>query len=67
TPPWAGAFPEVVPHLTVAHTPSGDPAALEPVVKELTGRLPIACRARELWVMVADGSRWGIRARCPLG
>lgn len=67
TPPWAGEFAEVVPHLTVAHAPVGDVASLEPVVKDLLGHLPITCRARELWVMVPDGDRWEVHARCPLG
>lgn len=67
TPPWAGAFDEVIPHLTVAHAPGGDAAALEPVVKDLWGQLPVRCRAEELWVMIADGDRWAVRGRCPLG
>ena len=65
TLPWDGAFGEVVPHLTVGHA-DGDAARLDRVGEDLTARLPVACRAEELWVMVASGRRWAVKARCPL-
>lgn len=65
TPPWEGAFADVVPHLTVGHT-TGDPDALERVEKKLSAKLPVRCRAEELWVMVAADRQWKVRARCPL-
>jgi 2'-5' RNA ligase len=65
TPPWAGEFAEVVPHLTVAHAP-GDPGALGPVAAALGERLPFRCRAEEVWVMSGDGTRWSVRAKVAL-
>jgi hypothetical protein len=55
----------VVPHLTVAHAP-GDPGPLNPVAAALTERLPLACRAEEIWVMSGDGARWAVRAKVAL-
>jgi 2'-5' RNA ligase len=61
TPPWEDEFDEVVPHLTVAHASDG--VELAPVAVEVTTRLPLVCRAEEVWVMVGDGSRWSLRHR----
>jgi 2'-5' RNA ligase len=61
TPPWEDEFDEIVPHLTVAHASDG--VELAPVAAEVTTRLPLACRAEEVWVMVGDGSRWSLRHR----
>ena len=61
TPPWEDEFDEVVPHLTVAHASDG--VELAPVAAEVTTRLPLVCRAEEVWVMVGDGSRWSLRHR----
>ncbi len=44
TPPWEDEFDEVVPHLTVAHASDG--VELVPVAADLSGRLPVACRAK---------------------
>lgn len=66
TPPWEGAFDELVPHLTVGHA-DWDPTALEEVAAELRARLPLDCRADEMWVMLAAGRRWSVRARLPFG
>jgi 2'-5' RNA ligase len=65
TPPWAGEFDQVVPHLTVAHAPA-DPAALESVTSDVSKRLPVACRADEVWVICGDGTRWSVRAKVGL-
>jgi 2'-5' RNA ligase len=64
TPPWDDEFDEVVPHLTVAHASDG--VELAPVAADLTARLPLPCRAEEIWVMVGDGSRWLLRHRLTL-
>jgi 2'-5' RNA ligase len=64
TPPWEDEFDEVVPHLTVAHASDG--VELVPVAAEVTNRLPVQCRAEEVWVMVGDGSRWSLRHRLQL-
>lgn len=65
TPPWAGKFTELVPHLTIGHA-EGD-GQLEPVAEDLRPRLPVTCRAEEVWAMVGDGHRWNVLARVPLG
>ena len=61
TPPWDDEFDEVIPHLTVAHASDG--VELVPIAADLAGRLPVRCRAEEVWVMVGDGSRWSLRHR----
>jgi 2'-5' RNA ligase len=65
TPPWAGEFDQVVPHLTIAHSPA-DPSVLDPVSSDVAERLPVACRADEVWVMGGDGTRWSVRAKVAL-
>jgi 2'-5' RNA ligase len=65
TPPWEDAFDEVVPHLTVAHATEG--TELVPIAADLTSRLPLHCRAEEVWVMVGGGGRWDLRHRVKLG
>jgi 2'-5' RNA ligase len=64
TPPWAGKFSEVVPHLTVAHAGTGGP--LDQVAEGLAAQLPAPCRADEVWAMVGDGPSWRVHARVPL-
>jgi 2'-5' RNA ligase len=64
TPPWEDEFDEVIPHLTVAHASDG--VELVPVAADVAGRLPLACRAEEVWVMVGDGSRWALRHKASL-
>lgn len=56
TPPWDDEFDEVIPHLTIAHASDG--VELVPIAADVAGRLPLRCRAEEVWVMVGDGSRW---------
>lgn len=65
TPPWEGEFDEVIPHLTVAHASDG--VELVPVAADVTTRLPVHCRAEEVWAMVGGGGRWELRHRCRLG
>ena len=64
TPPWEDEFDEVVPHLTVAHASDG--VELVPVAADVSGRLPVVCRANEVWVMVGDGMHWDRRHRVKL-
>ena len=64
TPPWEDEFDEVIPHLTVAHATEG--AGLVPVAADVATRLPLRCRAREVWVMCAGGTRWELRHRVRL-
>jgi 2'-5' RNA ligase len=64
TPPWAGKFPDLVPHLTVGHAGAGGP--LQPVAEALAPALPLSCRAEEVWAMVGDGRRWHVYARVAL-
>ena len=56
TPPWDDEFDEVVPHLTVAHASDG--VELVPIAADVATRLPVRCRAEEVWVMVGGGGRW---------
>lgn len=64
TPPWEDEFDEVVPHLTVAHASDG--VELVPIAADVATKLPLHCRAEEVWVMVGDGTRWERRHRVPL-
>jgi 2'-5' RNA ligase len=64
TPPWEDEFDEVVPHLTVAHASDG--VELAPIAADVAGRLPLSCRAEEVWVMVGDGIRWTLKHRVVL-
>ncbi len=64
TPPYEDEFDEVVPHLTVGHASDG--VELAPVADALAPRLPLACRAEEVWVMIGNGQHWSVRARIPL-
>ncbi|HWE56426.1 MAG TPA: 2'-5' RNA ligase family protein [Acidimicrobiales bacterium] len=65
TPPWDDEFDEVIPHLTVAHASDG--VELAPIADDVATRLPVRCRAEEVWVMVGGhGSRWELRHRVTL-
>ena len=64
TPPWDDEFDEVIPHLTVAHASDG--VELVPVAADVATRLPLRCRAREVWVMIGGGGRWDLRHRIAL-
>lgn len=64
TPPWEDEFDEVIPHLTVAHASDG--VELVPMAADVATRLPLRCRAGEVWVMCAGGTRWQLRHRVRL-
>lgn len=63
-PPYAGAFSEVVPHLTVAH--SRDGALLDRIGKDVSARLPVTCRVASVDLLVHDGVRYRLRTAFPL-
>lgn len=60
TPPWQGEFSEVVPHLTVGLAGHADGRTLAEAADDLTSRLPVLCRAREVDVMCGDGANWHV-------
>lgn len=69
TPPWEDEFDEVIPHLTVAHASDG--VELVPIAADVSTRLPLRCRAEEIWVMTGGGlasaeNRWEVRHRVRL-
>jgi hypothetical protein len=64
TPPWDDEFDDVIPHLTVAHASDG--VELNPVAEDVKTRLPVRCRAAEVWVMVGDGTHWWLRHQVTL-
>ena len=64
TPPWEDEFDDVIPHLTVAHASDG--VELVPMAADVATRLPLRCRAEEVWVMCAGGTRWQLRHRVRL-
>ena len=60
TPPWEGEFSEVVPHVTVGLAGYGLGSTLADAARDISAKLPIACRAREIDVMCGDGTRWSV-------
>jgi hypothetical protein len=64
-PPYAGAFAEVIPHLTVAESLV---APLDEIAVETAAVLPFRHRVTALEVLVEGGDgRWHRRWRIPLG
>jgi hypothetical protein len=62
-PPYEGAFPDVIPHLTLAEGP--EPPGL---AERAAGLLPIRARAEAAWLMAPSaGGGWERRAPLPLG
>ena len=51
-PPYGGAFETVIPHLTVADHATRD--TLDSITAALATRLPIPCRATEVWLICSD-------------
>ncbi len=70
TPPYAGAFADPIPHLTVAQPSDRDdlPRIAAAFARDAAGRLPVRTLVREaaLWEQREDG-RWYVRALFPLG
>lgn len=71
TPPYAGQFDEVVPHLTVAYgrrPVSYDPGTYDAVEAELRPGLPVSARVASVGLFVCDETeRWQLRQAFPLG
>jgi len=51
-PPFGGAYPEIVPHLTVALDP--DPTTRQAIARTLTERLPLVARAESVLLIEED-------------
>ena len=66
TPPYGGAFEEVIPHLTIAH--STEPGVLDDIANALAGFAPIKAFATEAWLLEQDqNGYWRMRYHFPLG
>ena len=63
TPPYGGAFEDVIPHLTVAHNAAAD--VLANIETDMLARLPVRARLTEACLYVFDGARWQQRANFP--
>ena len=62
-PPYGGAYPEIVPHVTIAL--DDEPRGLAAAVQEF---LPIEAIARELHLLAfSDSAGWTTLRRLPLG
>ena len=65
TPPYGGAFEEVIPHVTVAHL--DDEAVLDRAEAAVSTGLPIQSFAKEGWLMTQMlDRRWKVDHRFPL-
>jgi 2'-5' RNA ligase len=68
-PPYGGQFPDIVPHLTVAHAP--DQRRLDEIETEFlaaaTGKLPIYARLREVTLIQKSDGHWRTWMAFPLG
>jgi 2'-5' RNA ligase len=69
TPPYAGAFAEIVPHLTVAKV--SDIRTLDKIAEEFREvarrKLPISARVNVVSLMDNLSGSWKVRAQFPLG
>ncbi len=67
-PPYRGAHPDVIPHLTVADRRDRlDLVLMNRVEQGLAPGLPFAARAQEVWLMTERRKRWSRKARFALG
>lgn len=64
-PPYAGEFADVVPHLTLDHTGTG--VTVDSVAADLTGVLPVRCRADRLELHRYAEGDCRVLASWPLG
>lgn len=68
TPPYGGAFPEIIPHLTVAQME--DPGQLERIAADFREaarhRLPLQARVNAIMLMENSSGSWQVRAQFPL-
>ncbi|MER7701530.1 2'-5' RNA ligase family protein [Kitasatospora sp. NPDC097605] len=63
-PPFGGRFPDVVPHLTVAH--HEDEGVLARAEADVAALLPVTARVTAVDLVVHDGTAWRARASFPL-
>lgn len=66
--PYGGAYPDVIPHLTVAQTSGGEAHATlrRNVEAAISSSLPIACEATALSLFISDKSgEWTLAQRFP--
>jgi 2'-5' RNA ligase len=64
-PPYGGIHNEVVPHLTIANT--SDARAAEEIQRIIEPALPVACTARQAWLMVGREGGWSLQRRFRFG
>ena len=67
-PPYGGAYPDVIPHLTVAQTSGGEAHAtlLLSIEAAIASSLPIACEVTALSLFISDKSgEWTLAQRFP--
>jgi 2'-5' RNA ligase len=69
TPPYGGAFAEIVPHLTIAQASNGRPLdeIAADFIKTARKAIPIQARVNTVTLMVNSGDGWGVREHFPLG
>jgi hypothetical protein len=69
SPPYGGAIPDPLPHLTVAQQPPAESLVRvsEELVIRLEDALPIACEARAASLAVKRDGRWSLAEEFPLG
>lgn len=63
SPPYGGAFEDVIPHLTVAHTE--DPTEISDIRRRIEPSLPITSRAHEAWLLTSRDGHWSVREIFP--
>jgi 2'-5' RNA ligase superfamily len=66
--PYDGAFPDVIPHLTIGEQPPGGPAALRAAEADVLPALPVTTRISRAWVMTGSSApnSWHPIAELPL-
>lgn len=65
--PYGGAYPEVIPHLTIAQSAGGESHAKLRLAIEagVAPALPIACEATALSLFINDNDYWTLAQRFP--
>jgi hypothetical protein len=62
-PPYAGAFDEIVPHVTVAQT---DDEVLAAIERGLVSQLPVRARVERSWLVENTPAGWRRHTAFPL-
>lgn len=63
TPPYGGAFPDIVPHLTIAGGASEQ--EFGEIEADVLSRLPIRTRLTHACLYVSESGRWRVQAKLP--